>query len=239
MLWTQCPIASEPAPPARTKPLTPALPYLAPFALFIGFLALQKFLPGAIEEIQAVRFSAVLLVLLAFSRKVVDWRPARPLASVLCGVAVFLIWVAPEILDAGYRGHWLFRNLLTGKAESSLPTSLHQDTWFLTLRVATSVLLVPVIEELFWRGWLLRYVVRSDFESVPLGHYTAKSFWIVALLFASEHGSYWDVGLAAGVAYNWWVVRTRSLADCVLAHGMTNACLAAYILLTGRWEYWL
>jgi membrane protease YdiL (CAAX protease family) len=57
-------------------------------------------------------------------------------------------------------------------------------------------------------------------------------------LFVSEHGELWDVGLAAGLAYNWWMRRTRSLGDLILAHAVTNACLSAYVLTSGRWEYW-
>ena len=86
---------------------------------------------------------------------------------------------------------------------------------------------------------MMRWVTHRDFQSVPLGHYAALSFWTVAVLFASEHGSYWDVGLAAGIAYNWWLIRTGNLADCILAHGVTNACLAVYVLTTGAWQYWL
>jgi len=105
--------------------------------------------------------------------------------------------------------------------------------------VAGSVLLVPVIEELFWRAWLMRYVISRRFESVPLGAYQARAFWVCALLFASEHGAYWDVGLAAGIIYNWWMIRTRNLADCILAHAVTNACLSGWVLYVGKWEYWL
>ena len=61
----------------------------------------------------------------------------------------------------------------------------------------------------------------------------------MAILFAIEHGPYWDVGLIAGVAYNCWCMRTRSLADCMLAHAVTNALLAGYVLLFGQWQYWL
>jgi hypothetical protein len=46
------------------------------------------------------------------------------------------------------------------------------------------------------------------------------------------------VGLAAGILYNWWMVRTKSLGDLILAHGVTNAVLSAYVVLAGRWEYW-
>jgi membrane protease YdiL (CAAX protease family) len=48
----------------------------------------------------------------------------------------------------------------------------------------------------------------------------------------------WDVGLMAGLAYNWWMRRTRSLGDLMLTHAVTNACLSAYVLIEGRWEYW-
>jgi CAAX prenyl protease-like protein len=95
------------------------------------------------------------------------------------------------------------------------------------------------VEELFWRGWLMRWLIAADFRSVPLGAYTAQAFWVVAVLFASEHGAYWDVGLLAGIAYNWWMLRTRSLGDLILAHAVTNACLSAYVIVARKWEYWL
>ena len=95
-----------------------------------------------------------------------------------------------------------------------------------------------MIEELFWRAWLMRWLISPQFEEVPLGTWSAQSFWIVAVLFASEHGSYWDVGLAAGIIYNWWMLRTRSLGDLILAHAVTNGCLCAYVIAFGKWEYW-
>lgn len=85
----------------------------------------------------------------------------------------------------------------------------------------------------------MRYSIRPDFLNVPLGSYTRFSFWFTAILFASEHGPFWDVGLLAGIAYNWWMVHTRNLADCMIAHGVTNACLAYYVLNFDQWQYWL
>ncbi len=110
---------------------------------------------------------------------------------------------------------------------------------FITFRVLSSVVNVPVLEELFWRGWLMRWLISRDFLTVPLGTYSRQSFWLVAVLFASEHGSYWDVGLIAGIVFNWWMIRTKSLPDCILAHAVTNACLAAYVLMRDQWQYWL
>jgi CAAX prenyl protease-like protein len=121
---------------------------------------------------------------------------------------------------------------------STLPTALHRNLPFVLVRIAGASLLVPIVEELFWRGWLMRWLIDPKFQAVPFGAYMPGPFWIVAALFASEHGSYWEVGLAAGIVYNWWAVRTRSLADCILAHAVTNAILSAYVLLFDQWQYW-
>ena len=184
------------------------------------------------------RFLAVLLTFGLVSRPVLSFRAAFPLASIGIGIAVFLIWIGPDLLF-GYRHYWLFDNAITGTAASSVAPALRQNVMFVVLRVASSVALVPVLEELFWRGWLMRWLIDQDFQKVPLGTYARAAFWIVAVLFASEHGPYWEVGLAAGIVYNWWIVHTRNLADCMLAHAVTNGLLSAYVLTTGQWQYWL
>ena len=181
----------------------------------------------------------VSLLLVTWSRVLIDLRTTRLVGSLLLGVAVFVVWIGPDLLWPEYRYHWLFQNAITGTVHGSTAEAVRKSTVFLFFRVAGSVILVPIIEEIFWRAWLMRYLVSRDFLSVPLGTYAAPSFWISALLFASEHGSYWDVGLLAGVGYNWWIVRTKSLGDCIFAHAVTNACLAVYVLSAGKWEYWL
>lgn len=213
----------------------PALAYVAPFAAFLFLMAIRKYLPYEYP----VRVLAVTAILLLFSRNVVCLRPSRPVSSILMGILVFIVWIAPDILWPAYRQHWLFHNFLTGNAQSSLPAGARTDYLFLFFRIAGTAVLVPIIEELFWRAWLMRYLISTDFEKVRLGTYSALSFWVTALLFASEHGPYWEVGLLAGIAYNWWMIRTHSLADCILAHAVTNGCLAFYVIAFGQWQYWL
>lgn len=186
----------------------------------------------------ALRALVAGLLIFVFSRPHLDLRPSRPLASIALGVAVFIIWVGPDVLF-GYRHHWLFENSILGKAEASIAPDLRQNVPFLAFRGAISCLLVPILEELFWRGWVMRWLINPAFLKVPIGTYVTSAFWITAVLFASEHGPYWEVGLAAGILYNWWMVRTKCLADCILAHAVTNAILSAYVLFTGQWEYWL
>ena len=117
----------------------------------------------------------------------------RGQASVF-GVAVFVIWVAPDVLIPGWRSSILFQNPLTGKLISSMTADVLGDPLSLALRTLRAVLIVPIVEELFWRGWLMRWIERPDFEAVPLGHYHRRSFWLVAILFALEHGPYLGCG---------------------------------------------
>jgi CAAX prenyl protease-like protein len=214
--------------------------YVAPFVVFIGVMAVEHVLLPNSQIFYPLRFLIVLAVILLVSRPYLQLRPTMPLASIAIGIAVFLIWIGPDqLFGYGYRHSWLFDNALTGFASTTISKAMQANTWFLALRIIGSVALVPVIEELFWRGWLMRWLIHPNFEKVPLGTYSASAFWIVAVLFASEHGPYWEVGLIAGVIYNWWLIRTKNLADCILAHAVTNALLGAYVIASGQWQYWL
>ncbi len=216
------------------------LAYVAPFLAFIGIMAVERVIPLPPQWLYLARFLIVTALIGALSWPYLSFRPSAPSASIAIGVAVFVIWVAPDVIfGAGYRHHWLFENSITGAAASSLAPHLKVNIAFMLLRSVSSAILIPILEELFWRGWMMRWLIDKDFLSVPLGKYVPSAFWIVALLFASEHGPYWEVGLAAGIIYNWWIVRTRNLADCILAHGVTNAVLCVYVLFTGQWQYWL
>ena len=184
-----------------------------------------------------LRILIVTILLLALSRPYIHLRPSNPVLATLLGIAAFVAWIGPDVLF-GYRSSILFNNAIVGSARNTADPALRHSIFFVISRVLGCVLVVPVFEELFWRGWLMRWLVKPEFLAVPFGTYQRAAFWTVAVLFAAEHGAYWEVGLAAGIAYNWWAVRSRSLADCILAHAVTNGILSAYILVSGRWEYW-
>jgi CAAX prenyl protease-like protein len=227
----------SPHSPRRTR--FPSIAFIAPFLVFVGFIgASALFRPNPAVEYPA-RTVVVSLIIVFLSRDCLRWRASRPLESTVIGVMVFFIWILPEIVWPHYRDWWPFKNSIIGAAESSLPLPVRSDGLFLACRVFGTAVVVPIVEELFWRGWLMRYLIDEDFRSVPLGSYSALSFWLTAVLFASEHGPFWDVGLIAGIAYNWWMMRTGNLFDCILAHAVTNAGLAAYVLIFQQWKYWL
>ena len=215
-----------------------ALPYIIPFALFyFFFLAAQRFGFDAYWD-------TPLRVVVLGTACAVCWPreiaavPKYWVASGAIGLAVFAIWIAPELIFPGYRDLRVFSNAFIPRAHSSISPDALNSGWVLFWRTARAVIVVPFIEELFWRGWMMRWLVNTRFETVPIGVASPAAFWITALLFASEHGAYWDVGLIAGIIYNLWIIRSKSLADCILAHAVTNAALTAYIIGAHQWQYW-
>lgn len=177
--------------------------------------------------------------ILTVSLPLLNCGPSKPLQSIGIGLAVFLLWVGPDYLVPSWHHFVLFNNGIVGHPVGNTPPASKDDALFLMVRIAISVITVPILEELFWRGWLMRWLIDNNFEKVAMGTYASGAFGITAVLFASEHGSFWDVGLATGLIFNWWMIRTRNLWDCIIAHAVTNGVLAAYVVLAGQWQYWL
>jgi len=199
-------------------------------------LTVQRYVPIPAP----VRFFISIATIVAVSREPLRGRPSSPLMSILLGLAVFAIWIGPDVIAPAWRMSFLFNNPVTGHPAGNTPLALKNDPMFLFFRIAISVIAVPILEEMFWRGWLMRWLIDGDdFRRVPLGKYAPMAFWVTALLFAAEHGSFWDVGLVTGAIYNWWMVRTRNIQDCIIAHAVTNAALAAWVVAAGQWQYWL
>lgn len=235
---TAAPTAPETAPPGEGT-----LAWVGPFAVFMLWLALDAKLPLANPLKEVVRDVVILAAILGFSGRLLArlWRERGVphwLGSVALGVVVCALWVAPDLLVPGWRDSVLFQNGVTGQLKTSIPPS-ELTPVMLALRTMRAALLVPVLEELFWRGWLARWLQDQRFWRVPLGTFTPFAFWGTALLFAAEHGPYWEVGLLCGVIYNWWMRRTRSLWDLILVHAVTNLALSLFVIATERWNFWM
>ena len=148
--------------------------------------------------------------------------------SVISGVFGFFIWVLPEGLYPQI-GHSEFNpyELASGYGVYLV----------ITFRWIDTSLIVPIMEELFWRSFALRFVIRSDFKSVPLGHFSWSSFILISLLFGFEHHR-WLVGIVAGMVYAGVLYRRKNLFDPIHSHAITNFLLGLYVLLTHQWSFW-
>jgi CAAX prenyl protease-like protein len=95
----------------------------------------------------------------------------------------------------------------------------------------------PVMEEIFWRSFGLRYATTPEFTSLPIGSFSWQGFAIVAALFGAAHPE-WLVAVLCAAAYALLLRYTRSLFACVIAHAVTNLSLGLYVLTTGHWRFW-
>jgi len=137
---------------------------------------------------------------------------------------VGLLWVLTEPAgEANGLGAWL----------AGEPTSA-AGAW-LALRLIGFVLVVPVIEELVFRGYLHRALVGRRFESVAPAAFSWAAFLITSLLFGAMHGR-WLAGALAGAAFAVALYRSKSLSGPVAAHVAANGFIAAWALAAQRWE---
>jgi CAAX prenyl protease-like protein len=112
--------------------------------------------------------------------------------------------------------------------------------WFtVSFRFLRLVVAVPLVEEIFWRGFLLRYFINEDFDRVPFGTFSWLSFAIVTIIFGCSHSlPDWPAALLTGAIFNGVAYYTRSLSACVVTHALTNLLLGLWIMQTKQWGFW-
>ncbi len=109
----------------------------------------------------------------------------------------------------------------------------------ITARIAVAVIAVPLVEEIFWRAFLLRALINwADFEKVPLGKFTWFSFVGTALLSTVQHPDNWAVSIFCWMAFNLLFYWKRSILFLVIVHGVTNLALYIYVVKTHDWIFW-
>ena len=96
---------------------------------------------------------------------------------------------------------------------------------------------VPLAEELAFRGYLVRKLISSEFESVDPRRFTWLSFLLSSILFGAIHDR-WLAGTLAGMAFALALYRRGRISDAVVAHATSNALIAAFVLSTGSWSLW-
>jgi CAAX prenyl protease-like protein len=208
----------------------PTAVYLAPFLAILAAAMVSRAASGKVEWLYPLRFFAAAAAIWFYRRRYarLDWKFGW--AAPAAGALVFLMWIG---LD------WAMRV----PAGSDLPAALAawpapaRVTWLL-FRTLAAVATVPIAEELAFRGFLIRRFIAADFESVDL-----RSFgWIPALgssvAFGLLHGNRWLAGILAGMIYAAVMRRRGRIGDAVMAHAVTNALLAAWVLAGGHWSAW-
>jgi CAAX prenyl protease-like protein len=146
-------------------------------------------------------------------------------------VVVYPLWIA---LDAP----WIIIGSPTAPASISAEYGTHALAITIAMTIARLlglVVVVPIIEEIFWRSFVRRWLTHRQFLTVDPRTVSRFAFWSTAVLFALEHNQ-WLARLVADVTFNWLYMPTRSAGVAILAHSVANACLGFRILQFNRWD---
>ncbi|MDR4499021.1 MAG: CAAX prenyl protease-related protein [Candidatus Scalindua sp.] len=224
-------------------------PRVFPFLLFICFIAIERlidllsqhydFMQSVAEYdgyiIYPFKTVSVAVVLLLFwnrytevdIRQAFSWRNLS--IGILAGIVVFVLWIN---MDRGFA--------VISKTEGIDPFLTGTPIivyLIISFRLLGAAVVVPIFEEIFWRSFLIRYIINPKFENVPVGKFTWPSFVISSVLFGFEH-NLWLAGIVAGTSYCLVLYYTKSLSTAILSHGVTNLLLGIYVLSTGNWQFW-
>lgn len=215
---------SETSPAVDLAPA--AAVYVAPLlAAIVAALGTSVWATGSLDRLYAVRIGAGLAALLLVRRALPTLVPSRSAVPALLGLAVGVVW----IFATGGNGSGLAGALAQlGPAERTL---------WIAARVVGSIVLIPMVEELAFRGFLLPWLVSVDFEAVSPRTWNWRAALLSSLAFAALHQQL-VAGVVAGLAFAAARAYRGRLGDAVLSHAAANACISAAVLLGGRWNLW-
>ncbi|MCI0591200.1 MAG: exosortase E/protease, VPEID-CTERM system [Gammaproteobacteria bacterium] len=196
---------------------------LAPFLVLMAVTMVTSALSSGVDTLYPLGLVAAAITLWYYRKSYLElgWKWSNK--AVAIGIAVFVLWMI------------LTRNADGNGPEFALDLKELSGWWggvWLFFRLLGAVIIVPLVEELAFRGYLLRKFIAQDFENVPLGQFTWFSWLGSSLLFGLLHEQ-WLAGTVAGLAYAFALCRQGQLGDAVLAHATSNALISACTLWIG------
>jgi len=226
----------------------PHIPYFVPFLAFVIWMAPGQLFDHALGvdwETLCTTWRPLIYALQTLSAAVllaVFWKHYAKIRwhFLWLGVIVGLLGVV-EWIGVENAARWL--NLPAAQLGASYdPTKqIPNQGWRLAyylVRVGGPTLVVPFMEELFFRDFLTRFFIRGiRFQEVDVGTFSWLSLIGVASLFAISHGHYYPSGFVYGLMMGLLLVSTKSLGVCIVAHGTTNLVLYLYCINTAQWQY--
>ena len=221
---------------------------VVPFAVFLVLTSLQGTLgEGSRYWLYLAKTLLGAWMLWVVWDTVTECRWAVSWEAVVVGLAVFGLWV-------GLDGHYPSLSDLLAKigiGKGTDPSTLPQPwnphahfgsgsavAWvFIGLRIVGSALVVPPLEETFYRSFLYRYLANPQWETLPLNRWNPMAFFVSAGVFGLVHNE-WLPGILCGMAYQGLVLRKNRLGDAMTAHAITNALLGGWVAWKSAWQFW-
>jgi len=227
----------------RLAEARPDIVLMAPLMVYIGLLSLIYAVPAPWQPVViALRGLASLAVVWIFRRHLPPWGRPHWTIAIVGGALVAWGWVVGQAifdqLGLGVRLPIMpGQRTVVDPRETLGAAKLFWTTW--SLRLAVACIAVPVVEELFWRAFLLRaFIDWQNFERIPLGTFTWLSFLGTSAVSTLQHPDNWGVSVLCWLVFNGVFYWTRSILCLVLLHGFTNLVLYLIVLRTGDWSFW-
>lgn len=223
----------------RKKINLEAIPRVLPFFVYMAFLFFSDVVSRIghsgwdVRWLYAVKIALVAALLFLFREKYQELRPAQRIRfgelvlAIVLGALVFIAWIN---LNVG----WLVTGSVSAfnpldKAGINLP--------LMAIRMMGATLVVPLMEELFWRSFLLRWLESKDFTGVDPARIGLRSCLAVTVLFGFEH-NLWFAGMLAAMVYNFLYMHTKNLWLPIVSHAVTNGLLGIWVVVGNHWEFW-
>ncbi len=212
---------------------SPLAARVAPFIIFLALTSCQgQFGAASAYWFYLAKTLIAIWLIWAMRPFVSEMRWTLSWEAVVVGIGVFVMWVGldpfyPKFMKSGavWNPHLQFGQ------NSEL-------AWLMIVtRILGSTLVVPPLEEAFYRSFLYRYLNKPDFLSVPLNRFLPIPFLVTAAVFGLSHFQ-WLAGILCGMTYQWLVLRKNRLGDAMTAHAITNFLLGAWVIWRGAWQFW-
>lgn len=220
----------------RRETTNPSAPFLLPLLAVVATALITGVFVDQFDYFYPLRVVVALLVLAWYRddyakglREHLRGRPILSWHAIGVGVAVYVLWVAIAA--------WMLPTLTLDPPDGLFRLGGPLAFAWVVARIVGSVFTVPIVEELAFRGFLLRRVVDPEFTHVRYGEWHWPAVLLSSLAFAALHQQ-WIGGFVAGMLYAYAQKRRGLLSDAIVAHAVTNALIAVQVLMLGHWSLW-
>jgi CAAX prenyl protease-like protein len=234
------------APPQATR--MHDIAYVAPMAVFLLFTAVggshKEFYPHTYVA-KTLVVSAMIFFFWKYYEKI-SWKFWW--LGIIAGVVSTVQWIGMELALLHVFPNYIRLDTKSYPGDPFIPFNFFSSpelAWaFIMIRWAGASLLVPVMEELFWRDYLWRtFLAPNNFRLARIGEWDTTTFLLIALLFGAGVHIQWATAIVWGLSVGALLVYTRSIGACIIMHGVTNFLLGAYVLYyrdsaTPQWFFW-
>ena len=243
------------AAPVQNATNQPLLVRTIPFVLFVILTGCQgKFGEASRYWFYLVKTFLGAGMIWAVRPWIREMRWALSWDAVGVGILVFVLWVGLDGLYPASDGllktvlcpvarHIGLENWCASPLTKPIPWNPHAQfgsgfAWmFVLTRLIGSALVVPPLEEVFYRSFIYRYIVRPEFDLVPLTCFRWSAFLITSAVFGFSHYE-WLPGILCGMLYQRLVIRHNQLGQAITAHAVTNALLGLWVIERRAWHFW-